>query len=172
MPLRSDWSEGLCPIRRSLDVLGDPWIMLIVRDVLQGKGRFDELRINLGISEAVLSRRLRTMLQAELLERVDYQDGNRTRQAYAATEAATELLPVLQQLALWGEKHTVMPPGGGHMALLHRPCGDETVQGEVCSSCGELLVADQMTWVKTWQGTHDELVGAGAPVNDPGAHSG
>ena len=58
MPLRSDWSEEFCPIRRSLDVLGDPWVLLIVRDVLHGRGRFDELRRNLGISEAVLSRRL------------------------------------------------------------------------------------------------------------------
>ena len=57
MALRSDWSQEFCPVKRSLDVLGDPWVLLIVRDVLHGRGRFDQLRENLGISEAVLSRR-------------------------------------------------------------------------------------------------------------------
>ena len=55
MPLRSDWSGELCPIRRSLNVLGDGWVLLIVRDVLQGRGRFEALRASLGISEALLS---------------------------------------------------------------------------------------------------------------------
>ena len=161
MPLRSDWSEDLCPIRRSLDVLGDPWVLIIIRDVLHGRGRFDSLRDNLGISEAVLSRRLRAMLEAGLLERADYPDGARTRQGYVATEAAAELLPVLQQLALWGERHTVTPAAGGHMSLIHETCGRETVQGEVCSVCGETLVPEQMTWVKPWKGARDRLVPAG-----------
>lgn len=161
MPLRSDWSDDLCPIRRSLDVLGDGWVLLIVRDVLHGHGRFDSLRDSLGISEAVLSRRLHAMVGAGLLVRVDYDSGGRTRQGYAATEAAAELLPVLQQLALWGERHTPMPAGGGHMAMIHRTCGNETARGEVCSACGDPLVPEHMTWVKPWKGARDALVPAG-----------
>lgn len=161
MPLRSDWSSELCPVRRSLDVLGDPWVLLIVRDVLHGHGRFDRLRDRLGISEAVLSRRLSTMVAAGLLERVDYDDGGRTRQGYAATEAGAELLPVLQQLALWGERHTPLPEGGAHMALVHETCGAETTQGETCSACGEILRPEHMTWVKPWLGTRESLVAAG-----------
>lgn len=161
MPLRSDWSEDRCPIRRSLDVLGDPWVLVIVRDVLQGRGRFDTLRASLGISEAVLARRLRSMVASGLLQRVDYQDGGRTRRGYAATEAAAELLPILQQLAIWGERHTVLPQDGDHMALIHETCGRETTTGETCSACGELLVPEAMTWVKPWKGARDRLVGAG-----------
>ncbi|NYD66123.1 winged helix-turn-helix transcriptional regulator [Agromyces atrinae] len=161
MPLRSDWSGEFCPIRRSLDVLGDPWVLLIIRDVLHGRGRFDVLRDNLGISEPVLSRRLQTMVEAGLLVRVDYADGPRTRQGYAATDAAAELLPVLQQLAVWGERHTVMPAGGAHMALIHETCGDETTSGETCSSCGAALSAGQMTWVKPWKHARDRLQPAG-----------
>jgi len=164
MPLRSDWSDEFCPIKRSLDVLGDPWVLVIVRDVLHGRGRFDALRDNLRISEAVLSRRLRAMVEAGLLSRVDYQDGGRTRQGYAATEAAAELLPILQQLALWGEKHTAMPEGGAHMAMIHETCGNETTQGQVCSACGKVLVAEQMTWVKPWKDAHDRLQPAGSLV--------
>lgn len=176
MALRSDWSEALCPIGRSLDVLGDPWVLLIVRDVLHGRGRFDTLREGLRISEAVLSRRLHSMVDAGLLERVDYQDGARTRQGYAATEAAADLLPILQQLAVWGEKHTTMPAGGAHMAMIHETCGQETTQGGVCSACGEVLVPETMTWVKPWKigngnegkegqtGTREKLQPAGSLV--------
>ncbi|TQJ32636.1 helix-turn-helix domain-containing protein [Microbacterium sp. SLBN-146] len=167
MPLRSDWSGEYCPIRRSLDVLGDPWVLLIIRDALHGRGRFDSLRDNLGISEAVLSRRLSAMVEAGLLTQVDYRDGGRVRQGYAATEAATELLPVLQQLAIWGERHTPMPDGGGHMAMIHERCGNETKGAHTCSACGEELTADQMTWVKPWKETRDRLQPAGvlAEVN-------
>lgn len=161
MPLRSDWSEAFCPISRSLNVLGDPWILLIIRDVLHGRGRFDMLRDNLGISEAVLSRRLRDMVDAGLLVRAAYSSAGRTRSGYAATEAACELLPVLQQLAVWGERHTEMPSGGGHMAMIHEQCGNETTQGQVCSACGEVLTAEHMTWVKPWRNTRDRLVPAG-----------
>lgn len=164
MPLRSDWSDELCPIRRSLDVLGDPWVLLIIRDVLHGRGRFDALRDNLRISEPVLSRRLQAMVEARLLVRVEYRDGARTRRGYAATEAATELLPILQELALWGERHTAMPRGGAHMAMIHDRCGMETTRGQVCSGCGELLHAEDMTWVKPWKNARDKLQPAGALV--------
>ncbi|KRC53319.1 MULTISPECIES: winged helix-turn-helix transcriptional regulator [unclassified Nocardioides] len=162
MPLRSDWSTEYCPIRRSLDVLGDPWVLLIVRDVLHGTGRFEQLRDNLGISEAVLSRRLRAMREAGLLDVVDYERGGRTRQRYVATPAAADLLPLLHHLAIWGEKHTVEPDGGAHMALVHQPCGRETTDGERCSSCGEPLRPEDMTWVKPWLGTEHQLRPAGA----------
>lgn len=161
MPLRSDWSAELCPIRRSLDVLGDPWVLLIIRDALHGRGRFEWLRDNLGISEPVLSRRLSAMVEAGLLVRVDYQDGPRTRQGYAATDAAAELLPILQGLAVWGERHTRMPEDGGHMALIHEACGAETDNGAVCSGCGAALVPEQMTWVKPWKNARDRLQPAG-----------
>lgn len=161
MPLRSDWSEALCPIRRSLDVLGDPWVLLIIRDVLHGRGRFDQLHESLGISEAVLSRRLHAMVDAGLLVRVGSPDGGIGRRGYAASEAASELLPVLQQLAVWGERNTVMPADGAHMSMIHDACGNETAQGQVCSSCGQVLVPEQMTWVKPWKNARDSLVPAG-----------
>ncbi|NYI45071.1 DNA-binding HxlR family transcriptional regulator [Nocardioides aromaticivorans] len=162
MPLRSDWSTEYCPIRRSLDVLGDPWVLLIVRDVLHGNGRFDQLHRNLGISEAVLSRRLRTMREAGLLATVDYERDGRVRQRYVATEAAADLLPLLHHLAIWGERHTVEPEGGAHMALVHQACGEETTDGERCSACGEQLRPEDMTWVKPWLGSEHQLRAAGA----------
>ena len=101
------------------------------------------------------------MVEADLLERVDYCDGARIRQGYVATPAAAELLPILQQLAIWGERHTTTPPGGDHMALIHEECGHETTQGETCSACGSTLVPESMSWVKPWKGRRDQLVGPG-----------
>lgn len=157
MALRSDWSSALCPIRRSLDTVGDPWVLLIIRDVLHGHGRFEELRDNLGISEAVLSRRLHNMVNGGLLTRVDYRTSGRTRQRYVATQAAADLLPLLHHLAIWGERHTRTPAGGDHMALVHETCGNESTQGEVCSACGRPLHPQDMTWVKPWLGARDRL---------------
>lgn len=161
MPLRSDWSAEPCPVRRSLDVLGDPWVLLIIRDVLHGNSRFDALRDNLGISEAVLSRRLRGMVDAGLLERVDYTDGGRTRQRYVATPAGADLLPLLHHLAIWAEKHTTTPTGGGHMALVHETCGQETTRAETCSACGAALRPEDVSWVKPWLGSTHRLRAAG-----------
>jgi len=161
MPLRSDWSTELCPVRRSLDVLGDPWSLLIMRDVLHGNGRFDALRDNLRISEALLSRRLRSMVDAGLLSTVDYPRGGRTRQRYVATEAGADLLPLLQQLAIWAEKHTATPAGGAHMAIIHEACGHETSRAETCSACGRPLHPEDVTWVKPWLDASHRLRAAG-----------
>ncbi|MET9064440.1 hypothetical protein [Streptosporangium sandarakinum] len=76
------------------------------------------------------------MVDDGLLVRVDDVRGGRTRKGYAATEAAAEPLPVLQQSVIWGEHHTAMPNGGAHRAMVHEACGDETIQGQICSSCG------------------------------------
>ena len=169
MALRSDLSERLCPVTRAVDIVGDPWVLLIIRDVLHGNGRFDHLRDNLGVSESVLSRRLRDMVETGLLERVDYHDGTRLRRGYAATEAGAELLPILQQLAIWGERHTGLPAGGGHMALIHEGCGQETVRGEVCSACGQPLASSDMSWSKPWRDRVDRLVGPGVVHEPPAA---
>jgi len=163
MPLRSDWSQDLCPVARALDVVGDPWVLLIVRNVLHGRGRFDTLRKSLGISEAVLSRRLQAMVDAGLLARADYVLD--VPPPGPSVEHVVELLPVIQQLAVWSERHLPVPPRGAHMAMIHEACGSETTQGQVCSACGEVLVPEQMVWVKPWRNTSEELVEAGVLVD-------
>jgi DNA-binding HxlR family transcriptional regulator len=65
MPLRSDWTGERCPIARSLEVLGDPWVMLVLRQAFSGVRRFEQLRDQLGVAENVLSKRLSTMVDAD-----------------------------------------------------------------------------------------------------------
>jgi DNA-binding HxlR family transcriptional regulator len=162
VPLRSDWSEELCPVRRGLDVLGDPWILLIMREVLHGRRRFDEIRESIGISDAVLSRRLRLLVDEELLRKVEYRADRRTHFEYLPTEAGADLLPIMQAVSIWAEKHTPMPEGGMHMALIHEACGAETMSADTCTACGATLRADEMSWDKPWKSTREHLVGARA----------
>lgn len=167
MPLRSDWSGALCPVGRALDVLGDPWVVLIMRDALHGRRRFDELRVGLGVSDPVLSRRLAALVDAGLLARVPHDGDGRTRHVYEPTQAGADLLPVLHALARWAEKHTPLPEGGGHMAIVHEACGAETGSADHCTSCGAELRPEDVSWDKPWRGRErrDRLVG---PVQ-PGA---
>ena len=78
-----------------------------------------------------------------------------------ASEKATDLLPMLQHLAIWAERHTDLPDGGAHMGLWHESCGHETTSAETCSACGEPLRSQDMTWVKPWLDTSHRLRAAG-----------
>lgn len=160
MPLRTDWSERLCPVDRALDVLGDPWVLMILRDVMHGRTRFEELKEGLGISDPVLVRRLGDLVEAGLLEKRPYEGDGRTRHVYVVTPAGADALPILNSLALWGEKHTSMPAGSAHMALIHDACGQESASADVCTTCGEPLRAGEMSWDEPWKGRRIHLVGA------------
>ena len=155
MPLRSDWSGQDCPIARSLDVLGDPWVMLVIRQALTGVARFDELRDELGVADNVLSRRLRDMVAAGLLDRHPYEGG---RHEYRLTEAGRDLLPVINALVLWGERHRPMP--GRTMELVHPGCGAVSTSAERCSACGAELRPGDAAWRKSWR-DHDTPIPAG-----------
>jgi DNA-binding HxlR family transcriptional regulator len=82
MPLRSDWSGHNCSIARGVDILGDPWTILILRELFFGNGRFDAIRARLNVADSVLTKRLAGLVQAGLLEKRAYDDGGRTRQEY------------------------------------------------------------------------------------------
>lgn len=109
MPLRSDWSDDVCPIARSLDILGDPWTVLILREVFSGNHRFDTIRDRLEVADTVLSRRLRAMVAAGLLEAVAYAGSARPRYDYQLTAAGRDTRPVLKALARWGDAHNPLP---------------------------------------------------------------
>lgn len=150
-PLRSDWSTSTCPIARSLDVVGDPWIMLILRDALLGSRRYEQFRSSLGVADNVLSRRLHAMVEAGLLERVPYRAEQRTHHEYRLTEAGTDLLPILHALALWGEKHTTSPLGDLHLTIVHTRCGQTSSSPDICSHCGGTLRAGEVAWRRPWR---------------------
>ncbi|GAA3697552.1 helix-turn-helix domain-containing protein [Microlunatus aurantiacus] len=163
MPLRSDWTTENCPIARSLEVLGDPWALLVLRQAFSGVRRFDHLRDQLAIADNVLSARLARLTAAGLLERVPYADGRRTRFEYVLTEAGADTLPVLTALAQWGERHRPHPDPAVRMDVVHRSCGEVTTTADVCSQCGGRLSTSTTAWRKSWR-TPGLLALTGAPT--------
>ena len=124
-----------CSIARALDAIGESWTLLILRDVLSGLRRFDQLEASLGIATNVLAARLRRLTALGLLERRAYRQ-RPPRYEYVATERARDLGPVLIGLLQWGDKY-LAGEAGPPRTLVHNGCGHVTSAELVCASCGE-----------------------------------
>jgi DNA-binding HxlR family transcriptional regulator len=105
---RLDTSE--CPIARALDMIGEWWSLLIVRDALRGLSRFEEFQASLGIARNMLSRRLKALVAAGVLDKVVYAQ-HPPRYDYRLSEKGNELLPILVGLQLWGTKWAAAEAG-------------------------------------------------------------
>lgn len=105
--------DSTCSIARSLEVLGDTWILLIVREaMITGATRFQEFREALGVAPNILAKRLAVLVDEGLLERRTYQEpGARAREEYVLTEAGRSLSVVIAALATWGRTHRPRPDG-------------------------------------------------------------
>lgn len=146
MPLRSDWSARACPIARGLQVLGDPWALLVLREVLLGNDRFDSLRDRLGVADNVLSGRLRGLVADGLLQRVPYRDGGRTRHSYRVTRAGEDALPVLNALARWGAEHAPPPTPDAVMAIRCARCDQDPGSADWCTTCAQPMTVASTRW--------------------------
>jgi DNA-binding HxlR family transcriptional regulator len=102
-----------CPIARGLDLIGDRWSMLILRDVGRGFTRFDQIRTSLQIAPNILSARLATLTRLGLLTRQRYSE-TPPRDEYVLSEAGQDFVPVLAAIGAWGRKHR----GGGPLSHL------------------------------------------------------
>ena len=131
---------------RGLDILGDPWGMLVLREVFFGNGRFDAMKARLGAADSVLTRRLAALVDAGLLIRRPYDDGGRQRQEYVLTAKGEDALPVLNAVVIWAEKHLPAPSEQAHMFVVHSGCGQRTTSADSCTACGERLTADNTSW--------------------------
>ena len=101
-----------CSIARSLDVLGEKWTLLVVREASWGRTRFSEFRQALGVAPDVLADRLSTLVDVGVLERHPYRvEGGRQREEYVLTPAGEDLRLVLGALSAWGDEHQPTPTG-------------------------------------------------------------
>ena len=117
---RKRFDKMPCPIARSLERVGEWWSILIMRDALNGLTRFDEFQRNLGIAPNMLTRRLKALVSAGLLERRKYCE-RPARYEYILTERGRDFRSVLWTLAVWGSKH--FAPEGPSMVLVDRHTG-------------------------------------------------
>lgn len=125
-----------CSVAQCLEVVGEWWSMLIVRDAFLGISRFDDFQGRLRISRNVLTQRLDRLVEEGVLERVAYQE-RPTRWDYRLTDKGRDLWHVVTAMRQWGDRWAA--PGGPPLELVHRACGHVTEAVPTCSECGEAL---------------------------------
>jgi DNA-binding HxlR family transcriptional regulator len=137
MPLQRTYSGQTCSIAAALEIVGERWTMLIIREALLGVHRFDEIQADLGIARNVLQARLEHLVAHGILERRLYHT-RPDRYAYHLTQKGLDLWPAVVALMQWGDKHAEMP-GGPPVRLEHRGCGGSVDDHLLCEACGEKL---------------------------------
>ena len=130
-------SDLHCSVARTLDIVGERWTLLVLRDAFNGKRRFEEFAASLPVARNVLSKRLATLVEHGVLERRRYQE-RPERFEYRLTSAGRELYPVLIGLLQWGDRH-LAGEDGPPLVVTHRGCTGHPESRVVCSECGEDL---------------------------------
>ncbi len=121
MVKRTSVWDGGCPVARSLDVIGDWWSLLIIRDALDGISRFTEFQLSLGIAKGMLAARLKNLTERGIFETAPASDGSAYRE-YMLTEKGRGLFLIVVALRQWGEDH-LYAPGEPHSSLIDRTSG-------------------------------------------------
>jgi DNA-binding HxlR family transcriptional regulator len=132
-----------CSIARTMDVIGEWWTPLVLRDLLAGVSRFEDLRRDLGVASNILTDRLDTLTRGGIVERREYQS-NPPRFEYLLTEKGRDLLPVIAAVMRWGDKWE-SGAGGPPALLVHDTCDQITTALVVCDQCNGALSADTVT---------------------------
>ena len=133
---RKSFADMDCSVAQCLEVVGEWWSMLIVRDAFLGVSRFDEFQRRLGISRNVLRQRLGRLTEAGVLQREPYSE-HPVRYDYRLTPKGKDLWPVLTAMRQWGDRYAA--PAGPPVRVVHTGCGTAAGAVMVCASCGEPL---------------------------------
>ncbi len=148
---RTSFADMACSIARTLDVAGEPWSPLILRDVWVGLSRFEQLQADLGISRKVLTERLNHLVEQGVLERRPYD--RRPRYEYVLTQKGTELVDLLMVMVAWGDRW-LAGEAGPPVLYRHHACGEISSVELRCAHCGEPMRANDI----------DLLAGPGSAV--------
>ncbi len=137
MVKRTSLENAACPVARSLDLIGDWWSLMIVRDAFLGLRRFGEFQKSLGLAKNILTTRLRTLVGCGILELVPASDGSAYRE-YVLTPKGRDLFPILVALRQWGETYA-FGPGEVPTLLVDRKSGQPVPKLEVRATSGRRL---------------------------------
>jgi DNA-binding HxlR family transcriptional regulator len=153
---RKSFADMHCSVAQCLEVVGEWWSMLIVRDAFLGIRRFDQFQDRLGISRNILNQRLTWLVDQGVLQRVLYSE-HPPRYEYRLTAKGRDLWPVLTAMRQWGDRYAA--PEGPPLRLVHKACGKVSNAVMTCSHCGERLTARDVRGV-SGPGDLDGLVGS------------
>ncbi|RTD96492.1 transcriptional regulator [Variovorax atrisoli] len=145
MAQRKSLKADSCPMARALDIVGDQWSLLVIRDAFDGMKRFGEFQQSLGVAKNILSDRLKNLVQEGVLELVPASDGS-AYQEYVLTAKGKGLFPVVVGLRHWGEAH-LYAKGEPHSVLVERDSGKPVPKIELRARDGKPLDPDA-TFVK------------------------
>jgi DNA-binding HxlR family transcriptional regulator len=133
---RKSFATMDCSVAQCLEVIGEWWSMLIVRDAFMGVTRFEDFQGRLGISRNILRERLNSLMDAGVMVRVPYSE-HPPRYDYRLTQKGRDLWPVLTAMRQWGDAYAA--PSGPPIELVHKDCGEATHAELSCAWCGERL---------------------------------
>jgi DNA-binding HxlR family transcriptional regulator len=123
-----------CSIAKTLEIVGDRWTMLIIREAFWGTRRFDDFQRKLDIARTVLTERLARLVEEGLLRKERYHE-RPERFEYRLTDKGADLWPVLMALLAWGDRYAIEGPPP--VVVVHRECGGTIEDRRVCTRCGQ-----------------------------------
>jgi len=133
-PAALDWSVENCPVGRAMEVLGEKWTFVVLREIFHGIRRFDDMREHTDLPRQVLANRLNALVERGVLRREPYREpGARMRYEYRLTEKGFALYPILVALRDWGDRY-LADPEGPPMTTVHRDCGGTVSTRLACSA--------------------------------------
>jgi DNA-binding HxlR family transcriptional regulator len=138
----ANYSNERCAVAAALQVVGDPWTLLILRDAFMGVRRFDDWQARLGVARNVLAARLKTLVEQGVLETRLYSE-HPPRKDYVLTPKGRDLLPVILTLKAWGDRYVY---GAADRPLDHvHVCGADLEIATVCAACGKPVENRELT---------------------------
>ena len=130
------YDDQVCSVARTLELIGDRWTMLVIREAFMGTRRFDDYQRNLGCARNVLTDRLGRLVDAGILRRRPYQE-RPPRFEYRLARKGVELWPTIMMLMSWGDRH--LAPEGPPVVIVHDGCGGRLDERLHCDRCGAEL---------------------------------
>jgi len=130
------YESQICSVAGSLELIGERWTLLIVRDAFMGARRFEDFQRRTGVARNILSARLNLLVDEGILAKVPYQE-HPVRYEYRLSDKGLDLWPVIVALVQWGDHYIY--PGRAPVLLVHRNCGGAVSDRRMCETCGAKL---------------------------------
>ncbi len=143
----ADYSRQSCTIAATLEVIGDPWTLLVIRDAFTGVSRFEQWQERLGLARNVLAARLKSLVQHGVLEPRLYSE-RPPRNEYVLTAKGKDLYAVLVTLHAWGDKHVYGGSTSG-VDMIHKTCGHSLTPRIACAHCEEIVKPREIELVRS-----------------------
>lgn len=140
--MRTSLTDVRCSIAQTMDIIGDAWTALILRDVFAGITRFEQFQQDLQLSRKTLAARLDHLVEDGILERHAYSQ-HPPRYDYLPTDKGADLFPVIAAVMRWGDRWTAGP--AGPPAVIRHSCGEHATAEVICNQCGEPLALQDIT---------------------------